>query len=607
MQVGARWIAAWSLALACSLAARAEHPDVSWLVYTGAGSCASPCHVNGSWTMEATARQFTHSAHFQLKAPVPAQTIFHPGGGAVTGSHGMLNRLDSLPGTLSILDWLGLRQLDNPATPGGEAAGCARCHASTGRVAPAQLNEEAWHSVDCLICHSLDYRVGGQPLTNAAARRPVADATSPTGWRLPLPAGADLGAASRSIVAHPTTQACQRCHLHADNGYLHRTGADNATDDLHAQTLSCFVCHASENHRFAAGRPKPTQWAVERFGTQAGNQVTCAGCHSLVGQAARPDLNIVVPAHSGVPLIHFTWLACESCHIPEVRGLEWQAFDRLERVVENGRFKRWQPRSGVGLTPRAPEYRWYDGTVWTDDQPRGAFRTYLHRIAPFRRVQSRVPQDMASNRLLPLDLAILGDADSLMTNFVQLPLDTLGLLDRAVRQGVAAAAAQDPASWSGLVNAQGHYTGQWRMIDRQMMFPVNHGARRPAERVLSCLDCHIIGTRLDWTALGYSGDPYYGTAVDTQPGPADFWLGPCRPNPFNNSTIVPFQLGGPAVVDLAVHDLQGRQVLSVLAARPMNAGRHEVQIAADRLPSGVYLYRLRADGRERAGKMLLVK
>ena len=608
MTVGRALVGAFLFTLPAASGARAEHPDISWLNYTGAGSCASPCHVSGSWTMEAKAREFTHSAHFQLQASVPAQTIFDRAGDDVQGTHGMLGRICSLSGTLASIDWLGVRQADNPATPQGLPGGCARCHASNGTVGPDQLDEEHWQSVDCLICHALNYRVGGTELVNAADRLPIADAASPTGFRLPLPAGADLGASSLSISLHPTTQVCQRCHAGADAGFLQRTGAFNQTDDRHASTLSCYVCHQSQGHQFAAGRPKPTQWAVERSGTADGNQVPCAGCHSLAGQAHRPDLNMVVPAHPGFPGVHFQKLACETCHIPEIRGLSWQAFDRLERVVESGRFLQWRPQRGTrNDSPQPPDYLWYNGTVWTDDQPRGSLPDWLSRVTPFRRVVSRMPQDLASGRLLPLDLTVIENADSLMSNFVSLPEDTLALLDLAVRRGVAAAAAQDPAAWGMLVDGQGAYTGSWQVLDRLMYFPVNHGVKPVSQQPLTCTDCHMTGTRMDWQALGFPGDPYYLGAVGGGPRPGEFWLGPCRPNPFNNSTLVPFQLAQPGPVDLTVYDLQGRVALRVIHGEVMSAGRHEAQIAGDRLPSGVYLYRLRAQGLERSGKMLLVK
>ncbi|MFA7332141.1 MAG: T9SS type A sorting domain-containing protein [Candidatus Delongbacteria bacterium] len=601
-RIAAALLGGWLLA-GVGTQARAEHPDLGWLTYTGAGSCASPCHVSGDWSMEETARQFTGSVHFQWKADLPANSVFDPDGGTVTGQLGTLNRLDPLSGTLALTDWISTRQASNPALPGGESAGCARCHTSTGRVEPGSLDTEAWRGVDCLICHAGIYQVAGQPLSDASRRRVLLDPTSPTGHKLELPAGEDLSVSSRSITARPSSAACQRCHASADAGRQRRGSHDFLTSDTHAGSLSCVDCHQSEGHRFA-GRPQVSQWAVERAGSTAANLIRCATCHSATGQAARPDLEIPIPQHGGIPATHFVRLACEACHIADTRGLNLVSYEQLVRETENGRFLRWAPLTSGQTTPHIPDYLWSNGTIWSDDSPRGFSQTFNNKVTPFHRLEARVPVDNLTGRQLPLDLAVIGDADSLMSNFTTQPEDTLALLDLAVRRGVHLAAAADATAWGGLVNPDGDYTGSWRWESTTQHFPVQHGTRS-ATATLQCTHCHGT-TRLDWEALGFNGDPYI-VSVGDEPRPGTFWLGPCRPNPFNNSTIVPFQLEQPGRVDLSVHDLQGRRVLTVLADRPMTAGRHEVQIGAERLPSGVYMYRLRAGQREQTGKMLLIK
>jgi hypothetical protein len=503
-------------------------------------------------------------------------------------------------------DWLGTRQVGNPAQPQGESTGCARCHASTGMVPPSQLNAEAWRQVDCMMCHAAIYQVNGQVLRDASQRRVLLDPQSPTGHRLEQPAGADLGASSRSITREPVAAACQRCHASADDGRARRGAHDFLQDDVHASSLSCADCHRSVGHRFA-GKPMPSQWAAERPGTTAATLVTCAGCHSSAGQAARPELNIPIPQHALIPGNHFARLACEACHIPDTQGLSAVSYDRLVRDTDDsGRFLRWRPlTSEDGTESHLPVYLWSNGTVWSSDRPRGFSQTFGNRITPYHRLEARVPVDAASGRQLPLDFSVIGDADSLMSNFTTLPEDTLALLDLAVRRGVSLAAEADATSWGGLVNSAGDYTAAWRWETRSQHVPVQHGSRG-ADTVLRCGNCHGYNNRIPWQELGYDGDPYVVDVGDS-PRPGSFWLGPCRPNPFNNSTIVPFQLARAESVTLSVHDLQGRLVLTVLENKALAVGAHEVQIAADRLPSGVYMYRLRAGQQERTGKMLLVK
>ncbi len=78
------------------------------------------------------------------------------------------------------------------------------------------------------------------------------------------------------------------------------------------------------------------------------------------------------------------------------------------------------------------------------------------------------------------------------------------------------------------------------------------------------------------------------------------------PNPFNPSTKIAFSLDRPANVKLAVYDVLGREVVTLLN-RGMSAGSHNVLFLAEDLPSGVYFYKLNANGTEKTRKMVLLK
>jgi len=84
-----------------------------------------------------------------------------------------------------------------------------------------------------------------------------------------------------------------------------------------------------------------------------------------------------------------------------------------------------------------------------------------------------------------------------------------------------------------------------------------------------------------------------------------------EPNPFNPSTSIRFRLTRAAAVRLTIHDATGRLVRTLLAeSRP--AGTHDLHWDArdergQRLGSGVYFYRLRADDELQTRKMLLLK
>ena len=93
--------------------------------------------------------------------------------------------------------------------------------------------------------------------------------------------------------------------------------------------------------------------------------------------------------------------------------------------------------------------------------------------------------------------------------------------------------------------------------------------------------------------------------------PADFALEQNWPNPFNAGTAISFALPAHDAVDLAVYNISGQRVVTlVLGERP--AGRYRVAwdgrdgFGAE-LASGAYLYRLRAGDRVHTRKLLLLR
>ena len=83
------------------------------------------------------------------------------------------------------------------------------------------------------------------------------------------------------------------------------------------------------------------------------------------------------------------------------------------------------------------------------------------------------------------------------------------------------------------------------------------------------------------------------------------------PNPFNPVTTLRFDLPSDGEVSVAIFDLLGRQVMS-LSPTYMQAGvARTLRVDAAALPSGTYLYRVRASFGDRVdiqeGRMLLVK
>jgi hypothetical protein len=78
------------------------------------------------------------------------------------------------------------------------------------------------------------------------------------------------------------------------------------------------------------------------------------------------------------------------------------------------------------------------------------------------------------------------------------------------------------------------------------------------------------------------------------------------PNPFGTATTIEYALPEPTHVVLEVFDILGRRIARLVdQERP--AGRHRVRLDASDWTSGTYLYRLRAAGETRTGRMTVIR
>ena len=79
-----------------------------------------------------------------------------------------------------------------------------------------------------------------------------------------------------------------------------------------------------------------------------------------------------------------------------------------------------------------------------------------------------------------------------------------------------------------------------------------------------------------------------------------------RPNPFSDDTDTSFSIPNDSHVLLTVLDAQGT-VVATLVNEPRVAGKSSVNFPAGGLPSGTYIYRLNAAGRELSRTMQIVR
>jgi hypothetical protein len=78
------------------------------------------------------------------------------------------------------------------------------------------------------------------------------------------------------------------------------------------------------------------------------------------------------------------------------------------------------------------------------------------------------------------------------------------------------------------------------------------------------------------------------------------------PNPFNPTTTIGYVLPEAVVVRIAVYDLLGRRVQTLIDTK-MPAGRHQVTFDASQLSTGIYIYQLNTGSERITRKMMLIK
>jgi hypothetical protein len=88
--------------------------------------------------------------------------------------------------------------------------------------------------------------------------------------------------------------------------------------------------------------------------------------------------------------------------------------------------------------------------------------------------------------------------------------------------------------------------------------------------------------------------------------PIEYALEQNYPNPFNPSTTIKYSIPEDGFVKLAVYNMLGEQVATLVNAQ-QKSGRYEINFNANNLASGIYLYRLEAQNYLSVKKMILVK
>jgi len=97
-----------------------------------------------------------------------------------------------------------------------------------------------------------------------------------------------------------------------------------------------------------------------------------------------------------------------------------------------------------------------------------------------------------------------------------------------------------------------------------------------------------------------------GISRFTTPVPSNYKLAQNYPNPFNPTTNIRYTLPTSQHVTLQVYNTLG-QLVATLVNKDEAAGEYSVTFNADKLPSGLYIYRLKAENYTETKKMMLIK
>jgi hypothetical protein len=113
------------------------------------------------------------------------------------------------------------------------------------------------------------------------------------------------------------------------------------------------------------------------------------------------------------------------------------------------------------------------------------------------------------------------------------------------------------------------------------------------ERIIAWLDSTLVGVE-------ESKDEYRTRNYE-------FRLLQNKPNPFNQLSVVSFQLSVPAYTTLKIYDISGRLVKTLIDEH-QKPGLYQLPITSNQLPSsGIYFYRLQLGNMTATKKMILLR
>lgn len=355
----------------------------------------------------------------------------------------------------------------------GNQKSCMSCHAGYDWREGEKYDFSKAENVDCLACHA-DMGVYAKGNYGNPAE------------------GVDLLAAARSVRA-PTRDNCGTCHFDGGGGngvkhgdldeslYFPRQNLDvHMGGELNMQ---CTDCHWTEKHQ-VLGRMVADNVVVDPK-----EQVSCEQCH-VNQQHGDERINT-----------HLSAVACQTCHIPAL-ALEdptktyWDWSQAGQDGREDNHYTYLKIKGEFTYEKNfAPTYIWFNGNldyryilgdkidpdgITYINKPAGNINDPTAKIFPFKLHIAKQPYDATYNYILA---PITAGENGFWTTF-----DWNNAFELAEQR-------------MGLP-----YSGQYGFAETYMLWPTTHMVQ-PAANALQCDSCHGTDSRLDWSALGYPGDP----------------------------------------------------------------------------------------------------
>lgn len=424
--------------------------------YDGPKTCIE-CH-------DAEAADVFKSIHYQWKAATPNLSN---GGGRLLGKLNSTNDFCTNPS----VSWISILANDEGKVIGN---GCSKCHVGLGVKPSPEMTQAQLENIDCLICHSANYR-------REVAKKPDGSLA----WQPRALANPAQMLSIAQNVTKPSNEMCMRCHVGSGGGLNFKRGdletahirADRDFDVHIGANMQCIQCHKFRNHQVQGA-------GTQMAGSEGEARPQCESCHKGKLHARAENDK------------HARRVACTTCHIAtfarhdrtDVRR-DWS---HAEAVTGEGRF---EPKIEFATNVK-PVYAWWNGTgrVALLDEPvrpgangkvgmytpNGSRKDPKARIYAFKYHTAKIPIDNATRMMVPVQVG---------------PVFKSGKVEAGVRGGAKA--------WLG------REVGEIGWIETERYMGIFHEVQ-PREKALACKDCHEGGQRMDWKALGYSGDPARG-------------------------------------------------------------------------------------------------